>query len=290
MTRLLQPLELPRPAALVAGILFVPFLGVIDVLVGYEVSFSLFYLLPVFLVAWAVGAGPAYGIALACAASWYLADRAAGANYSHPAIPYWNASLRLGFFLVVAYLASHLREAREHESALARTDSLTGAANKRAFLERAALELGRAARYSRPLTLAYIDLDNFKQVNDRFGHSVGDRLLYEVAQVMQRHVRATDLVVRLGGDEFALLIAEMPPQPAREFLAKIQSYLLSAMKERDWPVTFSIGAVVCMTPPRLVDDLLKFADDLMYEVKRGGKNRIQLEVLREESILPPGTA
>lgn len=71
MTRLLQLLELPRPAALVAGILFVPFLGVIDVLVGYEVSFSLFYLLPVFLVAWAVGAGPAYGIALACAASVY---------------------------------------------------------------------------------------------------------------------------------------------------------------------------------------------------------------------------
>ena len=290
LNRLLKLLEHSRAAALGVGILLVPSLGVLDVLVGTEVSFSLFYLLPIFLVAWAVGAGSAYGIALACAVTWYLADRVGGTVYSHPAIPYWNASIRLGFFLVVAYLASQLRGAREHESGLARTDSLTGVANSRAFRERGALELDRAARYRRPFTLVYIDLDNFKQVNDHFGHSVGDMLLYEVAQVLQRHMRRTDMVARLGGDEFALLLAEMPPQPAREFLAKAQALLLNAMREREWPVTFSIGAVVCMSPPRSVDDLLKFADNLMYKVKRGGKNSIQLEVLREESILPSGTA
>jgi diguanylate cyclase (GGDEF)-like protein len=135
-------------------------------------------------------------------------------------------------------------------------------------------EITRARRYNRPLTLLYIDLDNFKQVNDAFGHETGDELLVEVAATIRCNVRATDLVARLGGDEFALLLTETNREAGLVVTNKLRETLLRAMQERNWPVTFSIGVVSFTVPPASVEEMVKQADEVMYSVKQRGKNSI----------------
>ncbi len=173
-----------------------------------------------------------------------------------------------------------LRAALEHEKELSRIDFLTQVANRRAFYEMAEFESKRSRRYQRPISLAYIDIDNFKQVNDRMGHEVGDRLLVAVAASIQKSVRETDLVARVGGDEFVLLLPETAAEPAQIVLGKVRNNLLDAMERNAWPVTFSIGLATFPTPPDSVDAMVKFADDLMYSVKNSGKDRIASTVVR----------
>ena len=166
--------------------------------------------------------------------------------------------------------------ALEAERKLARIDSLTGLANRRAFYEGAELERKRSLRRSRPLSIAYLDLDNFKQINDRNGHEVGDELLACVGGIMRANLRAEDLVARLGGDEFAVLLPESDYQAASGAVAKLHRILTTEMQKRCWPVGVSIGMVTFESIPENVEDMVHAADELMYTVKRDGKNRIAL--------------
>jgi diguanylate cyclase (GGDEF)-like protein len=174
----------------------------------------------------------------------------------------------------VTLLLSALKKAHEHEKELARVDSLTGAVNARFFSELMQLEIARSQRYGHPLTLAFVDVDNFKAVNDRFGHSVGDKVLYSIVTHVRGHLRKTDVIARLGGDEFAFLLPETDQTGARVTFSKIQIGLLDEMRRNNWPVTFSIGVVTCISTPQTSDELVKQADDLMYSVKNNGKNGI----------------
>jgi diguanylate cyclase (GGDEF)-like protein len=171
-----------------------------------------------------------------------------------------------------------LRSAVEREKELARTDPLTGATNSRAFGELATAELHRARRYERPFTLAYVDIDHFKAVNDRFGHSTGDRLLRLVVETMKHNSRAVDVVARIGGDEFVILFPETGPDSAQIVSRKLQERLLSVVQQDGWPVTFSIGAITFISPPPTVDEMLRLADRLMYSAKKSGKNQIRHEI------------
>ncbi len=171
-----------------------------------------------------------------------------------------------------------LRSAVEREQELARTDSLTGLTNRRAFCEMSSGEIDRAQRYHRPFTVAYVDIDNFKTVNDRFGHSTGDTLLRVVAHTMKSNSRAVDVIARLGGDEFAIFLPETGPEPGRAVIRKLHERLLDAMRQHEWPVTFSIGVITFIRPPSTVDQMIRFADGLMYTAKNGGKNRIMNEI------------
>jgi diguanylate cyclase (GGDEF)-like protein len=171
-----------------------------------------------------------------------------------------------------------LRSAMEREKELARTDPLTGAMNSRAFGELATAELHRARRYERPFTLAYVDIDDFKAVNDRFGHSTGDTLLRLVAETMKQNSRAVDVIARVGGDEFVILLPETGPGPAQVVSRKLQERLLGVVQQNEWPVTFSIGAITFISPPATVDEMLRLADRLMYSAKKSGKNQIRHEI------------
>lgn len=166
--------------------------------------------------------------------------------------------------------------ALEAERKLARIDSLTGLANRRAFYEGAELERKRSLRRSRPLSIAYLDLDNFKQINDRNGHEMGDELLACVGGIMRANLRAEDLVARLGGDEFAVLLPESDYQAASLAVAKLHRILSAEMQKRCWPVGVSLGMVTFESIPENVEDMVHAADELMYTVKRDGKNRIAL--------------
>ncbi|MBI3014821.1 MAG: GGDEF domain-containing protein, partial [Candidatus Tectomicrobia bacterium] len=163
--------------------------------------------------------------------------------------------------------------------ALARTDSLTGVINRRYFFELAQRENSRAHRHKQPFTVMFIDLDNFKDVNDVSGHMTGDALLRLVGETMRKNLRQTDIIARLGGDEFAVLLPETGPEPSVHIvMRKLQENLLQVMEKNGWPVTFSIGAVTFLRPPSSVDEMIRLPDDLMYSVKGKGKNMIKYAV------------
>ena len=193
-------------------------------------------------------------------------------------IPVWNTAIRLSFFIIITVLLSALKKSMDRERDLARIDYLTGAFNSRYFDELLQNEIDRIQRFGRPFTLAYIDLDNFKSVNDRFGHTVGDKVLCSVVISVRNHLRKTDVVARLGGDEFALLLPETNQESAHVALSKIQTYLLEEMQRSNLQVTFSIGVLTSICAPLTTDELVRMADELMYSVKCDGKNAIKYSV------------
>jgi diguanylate cyclase (GGDEF)-like protein len=163
----------------------------------------------------------------------------------------------------------------DHERDLAHIDFLTGAVNSRFFFDLVNMEIYRSQRYNHPFTIVYLDLDNFKTVNDKFGHITGDQVLRAVANQARTHLRKTDVVARLGGDEFALLLPETNQESAQVVISKIQGGLLVEMQQSNWPVTFSIGVLTCTDAPPSPDELIRLADELMYSVKHGSKNAIK---------------
>lgn len=252
----------------------------LDVKTGYEISFSIFYLLPIALVTWNAGKTKGIIFSVMGSAAWLLADWLSGHVPSNPLFPVWNALVRLGFFLVTVLLLARLKEALEIEKQLSRMDHLTDMLNLKALLEIMTREAERCRRLHHPCTTAYIDLDNFKSVNDRFGHQAGDELLRRAAQAMKSNVRASDTVARVGGDEFILFLPEADEELAGKILRRVQERTREIMAEQAWPVTFSIGVAVFPEPPASVEDIIKPADDLMYQVKSHGKNNLELVVIK----------
>ncbi|MDZ7706719.1 MAG: GGDEF domain-containing protein [Trueperaceae bacterium] len=155
---------------------------------------------------------------------------------------------------------------------IAAADNLTGLANRGWFLENLVREVERAQRYVHPLTIGYIDIDDFKAVNDTYGHQAGDRLLQRIARTLQEHVRDVDLAGRLGGDEFMLLLPETGPENARATIERLSEALRSATRDEGYPVTFSVGVLTFASPPDDPSAAIVQADELMYEVKRKGKD------------------
>jgi len=257
------------------GFVLIGIIGTLDFLTGYELSFSVFYVIPIFLVTWFAGRKLGIMTSIVSAFVWFVADIVAAHPYSHALIPVWNSLIRLTFFLVITYLFSSLKNSTEREKELSRKDYLTGAANSRFFYKLAQMEIDRFQRYAHPFSLAFIDLDNFKFVNDQFGHAVGDQVLRTVVSSVKKHSRKTDTIARLGGDEFALLLSETNQESARIVLPKIQDMLLEEMRQNNWPITFSIGVLTCNATPLTTDELVKMTDDLMYSVKKSSKNAIK---------------
>ncbi len=266
-----------KPVIFTVSFLLVIVLWLLDYSTGPDMSFVLFYLLPLFLTAWYVGRNAGMAISILSGAAWYSADVLGAQFPSHPAVPYWNVVTKLGFFLVVNCTISSLRVSLDRERGTARTDYLTRVANSRYFAEVAEQELKRAGRYQHPFTMAYMDIDNFKEVNDGWGHSSGDALLVLVADILVRSVRSTDTVARLGGDEFALLMPETGYEASSAAIRKVRESLQEAVDRKGWPVTFSIGVVTFLTPPETADQMIREADRVMYTVKHGGKNGINHE-------------
>lgn len=258
----------------VCGLLLVLFVGFMDYITGYELSFSLFYLAPVMLVTWFAGRRLGVGISILSAIAWFGADYLSGNRYSIPSIHIWNTLIRFGFFLVVTLLISALHKAYRVNQELVRIDYVTGAISIRHFYDLAKSEMDRFRRYGHPFSLIYIDLDNFKDINDRLGHKTGDRLLRIVTGQIQSQIRPNDSLARLGGDEFALLLPETGEEQIKLFMSRIHSTLVAEMIRNGWLVTFSMGAVTFKHAPKSVDEMIKLADDAMYEIKMKNKNGI----------------
>jgi two-component system, cell cycle response regulator len=174
-----------------------------------------------------------------------------------------------------------------HQKAI--TDGLTQVYNRRFFEERLKEEFRRAQRYDDPLSLVLLDLDEFKSINDRFGHQEGDRVLRDVAAVMRKSIRDTDVVARYGGEEFALLLPKTPLAGALTVAERVWKDV-AVLKAGAPPVRITGSLGVSGFPNRSVsspEQLFRTADDALYRAKRDGRNKICLH--QQPGLFAPGT-
>lgn len=175
-----------------------------------------------------------------------------------------------------------LQRQADHMAILALTDPLTSIANRRQFLDQLQREFNRSKRYRRPLSLLYIDLDGFKEINDHYGHMFGDEILRGVARSMLSALRASDLLARIGGDEFAVLLPETDLQGALEVGNKLRKALAAfsrrtSLEETLPPLTFCAGVSQRHESDQSVDDMLARADGAQYLAKATGKAHTRVE-------------
>jgi diguanylate cyclase (GGDEF)-like protein len=161
----------------------------------------------------------------------------------------------------------------------AATDSLTGIANRRHFLSTAQKEIERCKRHGGSLSLLMLDIDHFKNVNDSFGHAIGDRALQAIAQTCGKELRSTDICGRLGGEEFALLLVETDLKKAcgvaARILAQVEAIELFTENGRTVRLTTSIGVAEYRPQTETLSDLMVRADQALYKAKNTGRNRFE---------------
>ena len=265
--------KLPIPLLLLFWLIGVILIGLIYYVTGSEFAFSLFFLLPVFMSAWLIGRWAGILLSLISTLVWLFADLLNQQIYTHSYVPFLNEIFRLLVFLIFTEILVRFKLALERETEYAREDVLTGIPNRRNFFEVSVRELNRAKRTGEPLSIAYIDMDNFKDVNDMFGHKTGDQVLVKVAQTLQDNARDVDIVSRIGGDEFVILMAETDDKESLKVIERLKSKLGEVAAAYDWPITFSVGLVTYLSPPVSIESMLKFSDEIMYNAKSSGKNR-----------------
>jgi diguanylate cyclase (GGDEF)-like protein len=278
--------SLPRVAVVVLGLLLVLGIAYLDFTGPSKLVVSIFYLLPVMLVAW-LSRSTICGLIVAAAT--FAADPVGNVltDYRHSTLPLalWSGAMRFAVFCIVLALMAKVRSLLARLEEQATTDELTGLANLRAAHETMAREIERSKRFGHPLTLAYLDIDHFKEVNDRAGHAAGDRVLVGVASVARASTRAIDTVARVGGDEFVVLMPETGADTALPLVDRLREAFARAVRVEDQPLTCSIGLASFQRPPASVDEMMEAADRLMYEAKTaGGGDVCQREVRPVRSV------
>jgi|SRR5450830_534069 diguanylate cyclase (GGDEF)-like protein len=187
--------------------------------------------------------------------------------------------VNMGTFLFAAMAVNLLTAAMGRETHLAHFDALTETINTTSFHELVDRELARGERYDHPTTVAFVDLDNFKKINDEHGHQAGDEALQCLATAMCQQVRNTDTVGRLGGDEFGIILPEASEEAARVVLNRIWTRVHELAAENTWPISVSIGAttVAGARCDATSDEVVKRADGAMYRVKSANKDDVLIE-------------
>ena len=249
-------------------------IGYADHTLGYQFGFSIFYLLPIIIATRNLGKNTGLFISVMCAGLWALTDIMHGVQYPSPLVFYWNTFIRFILFIITVMIF----DGWEKEKETARTDTLTQVSNRLAFNEFGEMEIRRCRRYGHAFSLIYLDVDNFKIINDKFGHRSGDRLLVLLAEALRANFRETDLVARLGGDEFSIILVETEAEGAKQALHRVCE-ALEKIPRMGSIVTLSIGLLTFVRPPESFEEAVKKADELMYLAKNQGKNCIQSAVI-----------
>lgn len=265
--------RMSRPVVVGIALAAIATVAALDYVSGFELDVGLLYFAPVALATWFAGRNAGLAVALIACVVQAGIDIASGHVFPSMAIPLWNMSARLALLLGAALLIAEVHRRLRAERHLARTDGVTGIMNFRAFSQRLDYSIALARRYGRALTLAYFDMDNFKVVNDKYGHAEGDRLLRVVGETLTHFTRESDSVARLGGDEFAVLLPDTSTNGAQEVLGKLRE-ALAALRVHDMQITCSVGAVTFDQAPENADEAVRAADGLMYRVKYNGKNSV----------------
>jgi diguanylate cyclase (GGDEF)-like protein len=257
-------------------------IGTINHLIVTDIT--LLYLIPILRVSWFVGTWAGTILSLLSAGLWLVYDASFVSVNATPLFHAWQAMIRFILFLSTAITIARLKKELDKERQLSRSDELTNVANRRYFFDALNTELEKLKRYRHPLTLMYIDVDDFKSINDRFGHDAGDDFLRLVASILADNTRTYDLVARLGGDEFAVLLPETDFPHARETARKLHKRLEEARSNKN-QVTFSFGSLTLAKAPASADEAVRMADEIMYSVKKSGKNSTKTELYGEQVTL-----
>ena len=176
-------------------------------------------------------------------------------------------------------LELELKSAQAEMALLAHTDHLTGLYNRRYFMEYAQREFIRARRFNQSVSILFADLDRFKKINDSYGHTIGDKVMARVGEIIQLHVRQIDLSARFGGEEFIVLLIqgsiETMPNIAERIRKAIETDTLD-MNGQQIPFTISIGATSLQPDDRSIQDVIDRADKALYSAKKNGRNQVQI--------------
>ena len=249
-------------------------IGITDLLIGSDISTTILYFIPVGIASWYGSRILGLVTSFSAALVWLTTDISSGNEVSNLAIYGWNTFMRLGIFIFVSSLLIKLHNTLNAEEKAADTDELTGILNVRGFKDRLAEEYARSTRSGTPFSLAFIDIDDFKTVNDTLGHATGDILLISVAETINDNLRKTDHQARLGGDEFVILFSETDENIVRAAFSHVHKRLMETVKLHNWPVTFSVGVVSFNVLPESPANTIKIADEIMYDVKKSTKNNV----------------
>jgi len=257
----------------------------LNYLTGPDVSLLALYVLLATFAGWCLGEGAGFLFAVLCVASGLLMRRLGMTIAGGPVMAPMNADLinALGRLLSIMFtvgVVNGVRAALDIERWRGSIDSLTGALNKLSFEHHMRMRLREAGRRDWTVVLAFVDLDGFKQVNDRFRHAAGDEMLQGFATRAIATLRAGDLFARIGGDEFAALLMARDQYEGLRAAEEFHQRLSHILREQGLGVTCSTGAVIA--PLAGSADgiaLLEAADQLMYRVKESGKDGLSLEVI-----------
>ena len=241
-----------------------------------EFAFASLAILPVIVMAWFSGKRDGIIISFFAAAMWYLGDVFSERQFSRTWIPWVNSITRLSIYILVTFCVAKVRLLHKRERRNATCDELTGLQNRRGFFEAGALEVERSKRNAHPMAIIFMDLDDFKLLNDNKGHDAGDAALRAVASVLPGTLRSKDIVARIGGDEFAALIPEISHDMAVAAAQQI-SIAINKVLEDFPPVKVSLGMAWFEKADGLFPEMLKAADKVMYELKekaKGGRRKL----------------
>lgn len=267
----------------VAGIGIIVALGVFRTSTDAEYAFASTAIIPVVVVAWIAGYRSGFVFALLAAIMWVSTDLLTERQFSEPWIPFVNGLVRLATYCFVAYLTARVKTLMAQMQDMASHDALTGLLNRRVFFEAGEAEVMRSRRYTHPLAVAFLDLDDFKRLNDSQGHKAGDLALKAVAGALRGQLRTTDRIARLGGDEFAVLLPEVTYQAALETGNKLAAAINAALAAFP-PASVSVGVAWFESAGLGFPAMLEAADTLMYEIKQAGKHGVQ--TVRIDPVAP----
>jgi diguanylate cyclase (GGDEF)-like protein len=277
-----QFVEAKSPSRTIAALAWIAAAGVVVALAFLrtqteaEYGFASAALVPIIAVTWLTGRRGGLLLTALAMLAWTAADITFERQFSNEWVPYIDGITRFLTYSFVTLVVARLHMSLLRERRLSSYDALTGVLNRRVFIETGEFEVDRARRYRHSLAVAFLDLDNFKHVNDSNGHHVGDAALCAVAAALRGSLRSTDRVGRVGGDEFAILFPEIGRSEAGEAAAKLADALRKGLADYP-PVSASIGVAWFEQADRPFSDMLRSADEIMYAIKKDGKDGVRMK-------------
>lgn len=264
---------LPKPVLMGISIALILAIGAVNYSLSAQASLLIFYLIPVAIATWFVGERPGFLVAALSAVAvvcgqWIL----------QPELSLWNGLVAGLVGYGVAILIHRIKISSEIERQLSRTDAATGAINRRFFMELLEAEFNRAQRYRFPLTLVYIDLDNFDEINQRLGYQKGDELLYQFVEDLSETLRSNDVVARLSNSEFAIILPQTDDDQAKQVFTRILPELKTALASEDVPIECIFGVTTFLEMPEDFATINDEAAKLLKKIKASGQSRLTFQV------------
>ena len=257
---------------LIGALLVMLLIFALDLETGSEIRLHVLYVFPISVVAFKCWRWPFIVIALAASVALQSITYSVQALSIHAFVTDLMVATCASLLTVYLAVAAKTNQRLAMESAM--TDPLTNLANRRAFLSALNSEIARQKRYGGDVSLAILDLDGFKGLNDAKGHQAGDEALKLFASILADTIRHTDLAARIGGDEFALLMPNTGDSDSDLLCRKLCNTVAQQMAHAGFAVTTSVGCKTFRIAPNSVSDALHQVDELMYCAKRSGKNRV----------------